>query len=136
VEKTCERPGCGKSFEAKRSTRRFCSPDCRVRAHQAPKPAPARRRRRGRPYLETSVRRELTRAGQAESWAGRQALMLAKRLDDSAGESLAAVASAQTALASAMERALRADSAADPIGERADRAERRLRAVRDDAAGA
>ena len=36
AEKTCEQ--CGRVFEAKRSTARFCSSSCRIKAHRAKVP--------------------------------------------------------------------------------------------------
>lgn len=40
MKKPCEAPGCGKEFEAVRSTAKFCSPACRVKAARAVKGSP------------------------------------------------------------------------------------------------
>jgi hypothetical protein len=125
VAMICQGPNCGKVFEAKRKTAMYCCNKCSVRASRAGQlgkatvaPASAQpRRARGSSALEQATRRELGAAGRLSSSAGQRALLLARRLDRSDQETGAAIASMSTAHAAAMERALAAGPAADPVSQ-------------------
>lgn len=121
VAMVCQGPNCGKTFEAKRKTAVYCCNGCSVRASRAGqlgKPTPAdgavRKPRVGSAMLR-STRTELAAAGRVGSSAGQRALLLAKRLDVSGQETGAAVAALCREHASAMDKALAAGAATDPV---------------------
>lgn len=77
IQGTCSH--CGKSFEAKRATRKYCSSTCRANAStgrapvaQLPTPEPSAN------SLVDEVRRELEAGGRLETALGQQALVLAE----------------------------------------------------------
>jgi len=122
--KVCEGPGCSNQFAA-RGRKRFCCTTCRVNAYHQPAqagPKPARPAR-SRGKITALTRKEL--GAKADTAAGQVALMLAGRLDHSAGDTLAAVASATERWAAAMERALREGPASDPVAQRQDEVAKR-----------
>src|SRR4051812_15503934 len=82
---------CGGRFEAKRSTRKYCSPRCRVRASRAPDPLPQARdsapvvalpkRAPDENGLLATTRRELEEADRLNTSKGQAALLVAMVLD-------------------------------------------------------
>jgi hypothetical protein len=145
VQMICQGPGCGRPFEAKRRTAKYCSTKCSVAASRAgklgtPTPAagaepeqgaPRAQRGGGRPVVEVtsdmfaSSLEVLEAAGKARTWSGQSALLLAQRLDQGGAETLSALATAITAHAAAMERALTGDNEDDPVAGRVRQAEER-----------
>lgn len=108
MSKTCA--SCGKFFEAKRSTARFCGERCKKRAQRgtggngtvvalgvvpAPPAAVEPPRERGPGPLESAARAELEAVGRAETLAGGVVLALARRIDqagpDDTGSGFAAL---------------------------------------------
>lgn len=138
MRKKCE--ACGKQFEAKRSTAKYCSNGCRVQAQRgaasgkaantgkdkgtvvafglaAVPPGDARSREPG--PLEASARAELESFGRAETLAGGVVLALARRIDQAGpmdtGSGFAALAKE---LRAAMAVAVAgAEQEADPIDQ-------------------
>lgn len=128
---------CGKAFEAKRSTAKYCGSTCRARQSQGIKPPrPARGVDAppapaavmplvGESPLVASVRRALEDAGRLDSVLGQQALMLAGRLAGQ-GDSGSAVAALSRELRAVMDAALAdAPQAADALDELAERRRRK-----------
>ena len=115
MKRACSR--CGKTFEAKRSTAQYCSSSCRVRASQIRKSSaevvnlpqksvePA--------GLAATVEKQLRDAGKLDSYAGQQALFMARRLERSAMDTGAAVAALSKELDRLM-TAVMADVEAEP----------------------
>jgi hypothetical protein len=68
---------CGRPYEAKRVSSRFCSGTCRKRNLRAPRPRLAER---ARPPKITRCSRELEAAGRLDSMLGQVALLLAQRM--------------------------------------------------------
>ncbi|GAA5154747.1 hypothetical protein GCM10023340_38800 [Nocardioides marinquilinus] len=82
-EATCE--DCGRAFEAKRSTARFCSTTCRSRAARARKAAAEstdadQAAGKVEHELVKAVRAELVKAGADQSFSGQLALQLARKI--------------------------------------------------------
>lgn len=110
---TCE--GCGKTFDAARKSRRFCSDTCRKRAARgnviaidkarAPAPAP-------RTSVQISTRVQLDEMGFADSPLGSLALTLAQRIDvgNETGAATAALAREWRAAMDAIEAKVPAPS--------------------------
>lgn len=87
MTRSCEQ--CGKSFEAQRATRRYCSSTCRANKSLGAAPVavvPAD----GEGAFTAATRRELVAADRVESALGQSALLLAARLDAGEGGSAAA----------------------------------------------
>lgn len=86
---------CPAEFDAKRAAARYCSERCRKRAQRQPGKAAA-------PPLPpdpgaelySATLAELTAAGRVPSAAGQAALLLARRIDASQGETIAGLAAA------------------------------------------
>jgi hypothetical protein len=104
---------CGRVYEAKASTSRYCGSGCRARASEGippsvadagvvPLPSPAE----SSGELASSIRRTLTDAGRLDTWQGQAALSIAARID--AGEdSGSAIAALQRELRATMVEAMR-----------------------------
>jgi hypothetical protein len=134
VERACDL--CGSSYEAQRSTSRFCSPSCRVRAHQrgldvpsssadvvatlSPEPQPAV------DLVEAATVAALEEVERLETPLGRLAVSLAHRVDNSQRETGQAVAALARQLAATLEQATAgAKSTADGADELRERRVRR-----------
>jgi hypothetical protein len=107
LKKNCE--VCGKPFDAKRRTAKYCSNEHRVQAQRgaatgtatvvalgvAPAPPADSRRERESGPLESAARTELEAVGRAETLAGGVVLALARRIDqagpDDTGSGFAAL---------------------------------------------
>ncbi|WP_202235285.1 hypothetical protein [Actinacidiphila reveromycinica] len=94
--RTCD---CGKEFEAKRSSARYCSERCKKRAQRRPggveadvKVLPRPADDEGDGALAEVVRAELAAVARAETSAGQVALALARRIDGAEQESGASLA--------------------------------------------
>ena len=119
---------CPAEFEAKRSTAKYCSRKCSMRASRLPKPS--------RPpevpgqALTAATLAELQAARRAGTAAGEAVLVLARRIDAGDRETGAALASLvrehRAALASALDDA---DLAADPVEDELRAARERKRAI-------
>ena len=115
---------CGRPYEAKRASSRFCGPSCRQRASRASAAGlPARvstlNDESAPPSaLEVVTARELEAVGRLESVAGQLAMELARRVA-SPHETGAAVAALARQLGATMTAALAgvAPAAADPLDE-------------------
>ncbi|GAA3781268.1 hypothetical protein [Micromonospora maritima] len=122
---SCE--GCGRSFEAKRSSARFCGATCRKRVSRRPAglpPAEPVDASSGESDLVTSVRLELVAARRLDTVLGQQALVLAARLD--VPDTGSAVAALNKELRATMEAALKgAEESGDSVDELKARRERR-----------
>jgi hypothetical protein len=126
VERSCE--FCGRSYEAQRSSSRFCCSSCRVRAHVGETPAsdvgvdaavtalPAPAAVAG--AVEAATRKALEKAGRVDTPLGQAALLLARDLDVSRPGATAAKAAVVKQLAASLEGALAgAARAVDPLEE-------------------
>ena len=138
---------CGDEFDARRSTARFCSDKCRVRAHRAkgprlpaevkiaaarpaPAAAPAPAPDGEPPTVEEAVRRELDKAERTGTVFGQAALVLARRLDQPAMDTGSAVSSLVKQLSATLEQALAGvESAGDQVDELRARRDRKLGAA-------
>ena len=129
----CPGPGCGRTFEGKTAASKYCSSNCRVKAHKQPggsaavpaaKPAERSPRRR-RAQLASTTRRELAKARRLSSSWGELALILAEEIDQG-GNAGAAKAALAREYATAMERALRDSKADDPVQGIIDRADAKV----------
>ncbi len=136
---TCE--ACGKTFEARRSTAKFCGATCRKRKERG-NAAPARKAAEARPPVRLvaseglpaqvagqpvveAVRKELEAADRLDTALGQQAVRLAERLH-SEYDTGSAVASVSRELRAVMAEALKdAGAAADPVDELAQRRQRK-----------
>lgn len=150
----CQGPTCGKPFEAKRRTAKWCSGKCSMAASRAgelgvPTPADApdvpgvpgavkgSTRGRKRPSVAVKSRlyattlAELSKAGRVETHGGQAALVLAQRIDQGGAETGSALAAMIREHAAAVDRALAGDNAQDPITpiENAAADKRRLHSV-------
>lgn len=120
MKKVCD--SCGASFEAKRSTAKYCSGKCRVQAQRTGSVAPVMDLPTAAGSSDGGVaaaaRAELRSADRDETAAGQLVLALARRIDDGDGESGASLAALvkefRASLAAAVEGA---EQAADPIDE-------------------
>lgn len=128
---------CGRAYEARRPSSKYCSDTCRKRAQRARggtawpgakarKPAESTAGEQSSP-LVASVIQELTDAGRLQSSAGQRALHLAHQLAAPRMESGSGVAALDKQLAAAMAQALdgvaRVADTLDELGAR--RARRR-----------
>lgn len=140
---------CGNVFLAKRSTARFCSDACRVRAHRAkgPKLAPAvaaaaprtdghdKVKRPTTPdgeplSVEDAVRAELDKAERAGTVMGQSALVIARRLDMPTMDTGSAVSTMVKQLSATLDEALAGQTkAVDPLDELRARRARKLGAA-------
>ncbi|WP_417220522.1 hypothetical protein [Arthrobacter sp.] len=139
---------CGNVFLAKRSTARFCSDSCRVRAHRAKGPklaaavAAAAPRAAGgkveRPTtpdgeplsVEDAVRAELEKADRVGTVMGQSALVIARRLDMPTMDTGSAVSTMVKQLSATLDEALAGQSkAVDPLDELRARRARKLGAA-------
>lgn len=140
---------CGNNFVAKRSTAKFCSTPCRVRAHRT-KPAPlpkvvqmatAKKQSQGKgrgksppdedptdlATVEAAVLSELAKAGRTGTVMGQSALVLARRLDQPSIDTGSAVSSLVKQLSSTLAAALAgAVVEADIVDEVRQRRDRKL----------
>lgn len=122
MTRSCE--SCGKPFEAKRSTAKYCRSGCRVRAtrKRASEPAEVVELGPSEPAVDESplvkaVRLELEAAGRLESSLGQQALELARHMA-SPFDTGSARASVSRELRAVMDAALAdAPKAADALDE-------------------
>lgn len=125
--RSCE--SCGEHFEARRSTARYCSSRCRVRASRAnaaaraaavesdPPPSAAPSAASGG-LVETAVRAELEAAGKASTALGLSTMLLARWLDNAEREPLAARATMQKRLAESLSELVDGKAPAeDPMDE-------------------
>ena len=136
--KVCEGPGCQVVFTPKRANAKYHEHACQMRAYRnpgqaGPKPLPKASRPRKPATLpagkiEAATRREL--GSKADTGAGLVALLVARRLDISAGDTSAAVAALAREHAAAMDRAQAGEAAEDPIAAAVTRIDTKLRAVR------
>lgn len=123
MQRRCDR--CGKSYEAKRPTSKYCSSSCRARQSQSPKPVADLPTKRTGTDLHAVTERELTEAGRLDTVLGRQALELAQRITSSQ-ETGSAVASLSKEFRAVMEAAMEGVGiAADPLDELRARRERK-----------
>lgn len=125
---TCAR--CASEFDARSKRARFCSPKCRLEAHQArskgePELAPvaAKPKRKPRKKAEpiggtlAAVTAELSAVGRLESSAGQAAVALARRIDEGA-ESSSGLAALTREMRAAMAEALaRVEATGDALDE-------------------
>jgi hypothetical protein len=100
---TCAWPECGREFEAKRSTAKFCSVTCRSRAARDRKAAAAAEKvgqvsahadpdGLAEHALVTAVRRELVEARALQTVDGQIALQLARKVVDVAASGISPLA--------------------------------------------
>ncbi len=114
---------CGRSYEARRATSRYCGPTCRQRSLRAlaaglpPRPSTLDDDPAPPSELELVVTRELEAAGRLRTAFGQVAVELARRVA-SPFESGAAVASLAKQFREAMDKALAGVAvAADPLDD-------------------
>ena len=117
MQRSCD--ACGTPYEAKRTSSKFCSTNCRIRANRsgsaqvravpvAVEPVPS--------SLVAVVERKLAAADRLESVAGAQAVQLAGRMDSEISGS--ALAQMHKVLQALMDRAMEGVGvAADPVDE-------------------
>lgn len=120
MRRACD--SCGREYVAKRSSSRFCSDRCRKRAQRAPggslTPAVALPVTGPPVALVAAVRRELESADRLDTVLGQQALDLARRVEDSSGETGAGLASLSKELRTVMTAAMAGvETAASPLDE-------------------
>lgn len=119
VERVC--PQCGKFFEGKRSTAKFCSPSCRVYSSKGKPPVSPVPRVLPADFSDdgpvtAAARLELTAARVEGSMLGAATLAVARLLDS--GESGGAAAQLASRLIDLRREALKdATVAADPVDE-------------------
>lgn len=133
---------CGKPFEAKRSTAKYCSDRCRVQAQRRsgsdkgkviafgvavapPQTEPSREPG----LLESAARTELEAVGRAETLAGGVVLALARRIDqagpDDTGSAFAALTKElRASLAAAVAGAEQEDDPVDQVRKQRERKQR------------
>jgi hypothetical protein len=127
VQRNCDRQACRTSYEAKRSTSKFCSDDCRVRNASESKVVdlPASADAPPEASVAAAVRAELDTAGRVDTTLGQAALRLAARIDGG-GDTGAGMASLSRELRATMDAALRnAAKSADRLDELAARREQK-----------
>ena len=136
---------CGETFQAKRRTARFCSSNCRVRAHAQvvplKKPGSAKNKTTKAKTGETDVEvaqllagnveaaaiKQLQEAGRLDSVLGQAALVLARRLDRVTVDTGSAVAGVVKQLEATLEAATAgANVAEDPVDELRRRRDQKL----------
>jgi hypothetical protein len=134
MQATCQGPGCGRIFEAKRPSARYCSPKCRQRGHRSPaardetpeKPAPVRRAPPD--GLVAATEAKLAAAVRLDGPEGQAAMVLAARIEHGEAETGASVASLVKQYHATMAEALKDGEAASPLDELRARRERRFAA--------
>lgn len=122
----CE--GCGKRFEAKRSTAKWCSDACRKRGSRSgatSTPGGKAATAAGREF-ETATRSELVRLGKADSLEGKRLLLLASRMANPSetGSALAALSKVHAQLIDELRAKTPAADIVDAAREAADAAAR------------
>lgn len=130
MQRSCD--ACGKLYEAKRVTSKYCGSGCRTRVSRAEKPktpvrigVAAQSAFRGGLYESTLAR--LEEVGRLETVLGQQALFLAQRLEASLLDSGSSLASLSKELRAVMDAALEGVAkAADPVDELRRRREAKL----------
>lgn len=120
VKKSCDT--CGGSFEAKRSTAKYCSNPCRVQAQRAQPVAPVvplpEPDEAADGPLGSVARAELAAVDREATAAGQLVLALARRIDSAEGESGASLAALVKEFRASLAAAVAgAQQAADPIDE-------------------
>jgi len=122
---------CGLTFEAKRATAKYCGERCRKRAQRrppaliAPSPAIDEPASIGPTALATTAELEL--AGRLDTAVGQAAVILARRIDASSGETGSSLASLVREHRAALAEAMRdSEGKADPLDELRTRRERKL----------
>jgi hypothetical protein len=114
--RSCE--SCGKKFQAKRPTARFCTPACQKREKRAETARGGRSARtsgttvRGLPApvpgeLVKYVEKQLTEAARLDSWQGQAAMDLASRIEANPGAPLSQSAAAHRELRAALAEAVK-----------------------------
>jgi hypothetical protein len=108
---------CGRPYEAKRVSSRFCSGTCRKRNLRAPRPRLAETSPAAEDYaLLAATRAELEAAGRLNSMLGQVALLLAERMCEfDTGSGTAALSKELRAVMAAAVQG--APAAADPVDE-------------------
>jgi hypothetical protein len=106
VRRACDH--CGKKYEAKRQTSRYCSTACRMASSRAGQATP----RSVTPLpaageLTRAVEEKLAEASRLDTAEGRAAVDIAKRIDSVRAAPLSQVASAHRELRAALEAAMR-----------------------------
>jgi hypothetical protein len=128
VRKKCA--SCGKPFEAKRATAKYCGDRCRQRKHRkpdAPSELPAPVDIGVTAGVTATTQAALERADRADSPAGQAALALARRIDAGSAETGSALASMVRQHGVTLAEALRnATIEADPVDELRARRDRKL----------
>lgn len=115
---------CGEPFEAKRSTKRYCSASCRARASQGATPVTDLPRPTAN-GVEAATRAELDAADRLDTALGQAALALARRVD-SDRETGASAAAVTKEWRTVMTEALKgAGAAASPLDRARDELARR-----------
>lgn len=118
--RTCD---CGKDFEAKRPSARYCSDRCRKRSQRKPGGAevrvlPSPRELASEGGLTSVARGELAAVDRENTAAGQLVLALARRIDGSESETGASLASLVKEFRASLTAAVAgAEQAADPIDE-------------------
>jgi len=127
---------CGKTYEARRVTSKFCSPKCRIANHEKSKLTPTAATPAPLPTVTAeavdedsvlaSTRAELEVAGRLGTSLGKVALKLAARLDADVRESGMGVAAIVREHSRVLAEAVKgAQVAADPLDELRERRDRR-----------
>lgn len=120
---TCSEPTCGKTFEAKRSTARFCGSNCRVKAARRratePETAPADAPQTvlDVPLLVAATIDELAKADRLGTALGQAALVLAEKAcnrHDTGSATASVIRQLQATLSAALAGA---ESSSDPLDE-------------------
>lgn len=123
MQRSCD--SCGKPYEARRKTSRFCSDTCRMRNQRAPKSREPVSPKPSGTDLQSVTERELAAVGRLETVLGQQAIELAGRISSS-HETGAAIASLSKEFRAVMEAAMEGVGvAADPLDELRARRERK-----------
>lgn len=118
---------CGQPFEAKRSTAKYCDATCRQRARRMPESAKVKAPQSS---LGAVTERELTKVGKLDTVAGQQAMALARRLANPAGETGSAVAALSRELSRLLASMQTGKESVDEVEEaRRKRDEKRARAT-------
>jgi hypothetical protein len=109
---------CGKSYQAQRSTSKYCSSACRARRSLGAQPIALKVRPPEAGPIAHHTRAELEAIGRLETALGQVVLALAKRLDAADNEPGTAMASLAREHRTALEVATRgAHRAADPLDQ-------------------
>lgn len=120
MERDCDR--CGHTYQARRSTSRYCSPRCRKQASRHPKPDTPVTEMPDAPAVFLATQRELRDAGSLDSALGHAALKLAALIDESGATSGSAPATLvrewRVTLAEAVKRQAAPTSLIDELRKR------------------